>query len=125
MKEKKSLKERIKGFFKTVGEKIKKIATKVMEFFRKHAERIVSHLAGVGIDVLLLGAVEILWRNKALCAALGFNLGPVGAVFSIFGVLGLSVVLQHSIDHYISNEMHDIFDTIDEIKEAETIEANC
>ena len=96
-----------KKFFKKIGEGLKKIGSAIVNFVKEHAKPIMKHVCGAGIDIIIFGIFDVLYKNKSLCAAFGINLGPVGVAIAVAGTFGLSIVASHMIDHYIDEEMDD------------------
>lgn len=98
----------IKKFFKKIGEGLKKIGTAIANLFKNHAKPVMKAVCGAGVDIIIFGMVDILWKNKAIAAAIGINLGPIGTGIAIAGAIGLCIVFSHMVDHYIDEEMDDI-----------------
>ena len=114
-----------KEFFEKVKEVGKKVINKIVEVVKKiaglvkdNAEEIATSLGDIGLCVIIFGTTEVVIKNKALEAALGFNLGLIGALTAWIGAFALSIIASHMLAKYIHEDFVDISESIEQVKSA-------
>lgn len=96
--------EKIKGFFKNLGKKIKEGFEKVVNWFKKNgadvAKEVLTATACVGISALIF----------ALYKRVGAVLSPVTRIAGWIGIAALIGVLEMATERYIDSEIKDFMD---------------
>lgn len=110
--------EKIKEFGKKVVETAKTIVQKIVEFFKNHGESILIDSVSIGLDVMIFGTMFLIAKNDILKYVFGFNFGIAGFIVAFLGCTGLAIVMNGMIENYIRNDMADLFESIDVIKDA-------
>lgn len=96
--------DKIKNFFKKVGEKIKKAGQWIVD----HAREVLKMIAGAGVSALVVGVYTTVGNKNH----------PVIYVLEYVGALALAMVLTHATEHYIDEGMDDILESVQQVKDA-------
>lgn len=110
--------EKIKEIGKKIINKIVEVAKKVIGWVKDNVEEIATSLGNVGLSAIIFGLTEVVIKNDALEAALGFNLGFIGVMIAWIGAIALSIIASHMLAKYIHEDFIDISESIEQVKSA-------